>query len=94
MDPLFKTLLDVYGSELAVAKAFGCSRAPHWKDKVPERIALLSHLSPKIPYTYNPSDYNVDVKALGIKIKQKKVTTNDPVNRVPEQNIKHYRRAS
>lgn len=94
MDPLFKTLLDVYGSELAVAKAFGCSRAPHWKDKVPERIALLSHLSPKIPYTYNPSDFDRDVKALGLKIKQPKVTTNDSTKSVSNANINGYRRAS
>ena len=94
MDPLFKTLLDVYGSELAVAKAFGCSRAPHWKNKVPERIALLSHLSPKIPYTYNPSEFERDVKSLGIKIKQQKVTTNDSVEPVSNANINGYRRAS
>lgn len=94
MDPLFKTLLDVFGSELAVAKAFGCSRAPHWKDKVPERIALLSHLSPKIPYTYNPSAFDRDMKGLGIKIKQKKVTTYDSVKPVSNANTNGYRRAS
>lgn len=93
MDPLFKTLLDIYGSELAVAKAFGCSRAPHWKEKVPERIALLAHLSPKIPYIYNPSSFERDMKALGIKIKQPKVTTNDSTKSVSNTNINGYRRA-
>ncbi|TGZ35350.1 hypothetical protein EQ875_01631 [Photobacterium damselae subsp. damselae] len=94
---LRSTLYEVLGGRNNVAKFFNVSpqAVSLWKEKgVPEKIALLSHLSVKIPYTYNPSDFDRDGKSLGLNIKQKKVTTNDPVDRVSEQNIKHYRRAS
>ncbi|PSU95706.1 hypothetical protein [Photobacterium kishitanii] len=67
---LYNILLRVYGSEAVIAKAFHVERAAHWRQNVPERIALLCHLSPLIPYTYNPSDFNRDVTALGLKIKK------------------------
>ena len=90
-------LYDVLGGRNKVAEFFNVSpqAVSLWKEKgVPEKIALLSHLSSKIPYTYNPSEFERDVKSLGIKIKQQKVTTNDSVEPVPSANINDHCRAS
>lgn len=82
---LYDILLDVYGSETTIAKAFQVERASHWRKRTPERIALLCHLSHDIPYTYNPNFYGRDGKSLHLNLKTtKKVTTNDttkPVRR-------------
>ncbi|AWK83853.1 Uncharacterised protein [Photobacterium damselae] len=80
---LYNILLDVYGSETAIAKAFQVERASHWKKGIPERIALLCHLSCDIPYTYNPSVYRRDGKSLHLNLKMtKKVVTNDTIKPV------------
>ncbi|MGL4219420.1 MAG: hypothetical protein ACRCSS_02150 [Shewanella sp.] len=56
-DPLYSKLLSIYGTEAAMAKEFGVTRTLCWKEKVPEKIALLCHLSPDIDYTYQPEAY-------------------------------------
>ncbi|CEO39107.1 hypothetical protein [Photobacterium kishitanii] len=90
MDSLYQILLDVFKTEQAIAKAFGLERASHFKKKVPEKIALLCHLSKDIPYTYNPSNYGRNGKRLNIKT-TKEVTTNDSIKRVRNTDANHYR---
>ncbi|MDA1378705.1 hypothetical protein PCI56_01090 [Plesiomonas shigelloides subsp. oncorhynchi] len=72
MDPLYKTLLDKYSTEAGIAKAFGVARAVSWRDKVPEKIALLCHLSPDINYTYNPHDYGREIEQLNLGLNELK----------------------
>lgn len=76
-DQLYDLLINIFGSEARIAKAFGVERAAHWKRKVPERIALLCHLSPDIPYQYNPRAYQRDMK--GLRLVLEKPTTNNEV---------------
>ncbi|MEI8609974.1 Cro/CI family transcriptional regulator [Enterovibrio sp. Hal110] len=68
MHKLFQTLLTHFGTQEHIAKAFGVSRQAvyGWKTHVPERIALLCHLSKSIPYKYNPNDYETDGKGLSL----------------------------
>lgn len=97
MSELMDTLIAKYGNVTKTAKAFGVTHTAvvKWKTKgAPLHVALLCHLSNEIPYIFNPSDYKVDVKALGLKIKQPKVTTNDSTKSVSNTNINGYRRAS
>ncbi|PSU23847.1 hypothetical protein C0W35_18330 [Photobacterium kishitanii] len=80
MDPLFLILLDVFKTEKVIASTFGLERASHFKKKVPEKIALLCHLSEDIPYIYNPSNYGRHRKGLKLNLETtKKVMTNDSI---------------
>ncbi|GKX50580.1 hypothetical protein [Budvicia aquatica] len=56
---LYHVLQDKFGSDTKIAKQFNVKRPSvfHWRREVPEKVALLCHLSPNIPYTYNPADY-------------------------------------
>ena len=97
MSELMDTLIAKYGNVTKTAKVFGVTHTAvvKWKTKgAPLHVALLCHLSKEIPYIFNPSDYKVDMKGLGIKIKQKKVTTNDSVKPVSNANINDHCRAS
>ncbi|WBA13878.1 hypothetical protein [Salinivibrio proteolyticus] len=74
-DQLYDLLLCTFGTEANIAKAFDVERATHWKRKVPERVALLCHLSEAIPYRYDPIQYGRNMK--GLKLVLEKQTTNE-----------------
>ncbi|MFL7024290.1 hypothetical protein [Enterovibrio norvegicus] len=67
-DKLYDILLRFFGTQTSIARAFRVSRpaVAGWKQHVPERIALLCHLSKSIPYKYNPNDYETDGKGLSL----------------------------
>ncbi|MBL3524155.1 hypothetical protein IM876_15865 [Serratia plymuthica] len=65
---LYQILKDKYGSDSDIAKAF-CVERPTvftWRKTTPEKIALLCHISPEIPYTYNPADYGRNPENLSL----------------------------
>ncbi|CZF79668.1 hypothetical protein [Grimontia marina] len=78
-DPLFDILKSTFGTEIAIARFFGTVRAAHWKHHVPENIALLCHLIPDIPYTFDPIRYGRDVKGLKLVLVKPHPTTNPEV---------------
>ncbi len=75
MNTIYTVLIHHFGSEAAIARAFGLKRVSHFKQHVPERIALLCHLSPHIPYTYDPTHFSRDAKGLHLVLT--KPTTNE-----------------
>ncbi len=81
---LHDVLMATLGSRNKIATLFNVSpqAVSLWKKTgVPERIALLCHLSEDIPYIFNPSDYGVDNKGrLKLNLETtKKVMTNDSI---------------
>lgn len=66
MNPLHKILIQRFGSEAEIARAFEVRRAQHFASNVPEHIALLCHLDPTIPYTYDPAHYGRDAGKLNL----------------------------
>ncbi|QKJ87436.1 hypothetical protein PMPD1_2494 [Paramixta manurensis] len=67
---LYQMLKEKFRTDTAIADALGVARpAVHtWRKHIPERIALLCHLSPDIPYVYNPADYGRDPNRLGLAL--------------------------
>ncbi|WP_158174846.1 Cro/CI family transcriptional regulator [Grimontia hollisae] len=65
-DELYDLLLAHFGTQQNIAKAFDVSRpaVAGWKYHVPERVALLCHLSDVISYTYDPSHFKRNEKGL------------------------------
>ncbi|USH03674.1 Cro/Cl family transcriptional regulator [Grimontia kaedaensis] len=85
-DELYDLLLAHFGTQQSIANTFGVSRpaVAGWKYHVPERVALLCHLSQNISYTYDPSHFQRDKKALKLNCvkptalpQDSEVTTND-----------------
>ncbi len=68
MDPLYLILVDQFKTEQAIAKYFGLERAVHFKNKVPERIALLCHLSRDIPYVFDAARYKCNARHLNLNL--------------------------
>ncbi len=79
-DKLFDTLLSVFGTEAEIARTFGGTRVAHWKRRVPRDAAILCHLSPNVPYTYDSSVYGPLGKGLGLGANFEEITTNTEVN--------------
>ncbi|PWI34863.1 hypothetical protein DI392_00855 [Vibrio albus] len=78
MNSLYQILLNHFGTEAKVARVFNIGRAQHFQKHVPERVALLCHLDPTIPYTYHPSHYGKNYEGLSLDLTTKKeVTTNE-----------------
>lgn len=71
---LYEILKEQIGSNAEIGRLFpskGKARTGQavgkWRAQgVPEDIALLCHLSPKIPYTYNPADYGRNPENLSL----------------------------
>ncbi|WP_198517251.1 hypothetical protein [Vibrio sp. HA2012] len=70
---LFQILLNRFGTEANIARAFGLKRAAYLKQRVPENIALLCHLDPTIPYTYHPSHYGKNYEGLSLELTKPEV---------------------
>ncbi|EGR2105422.1 hypothetical protein ACPFUU_001588 [Vibrio cholerae] len=67
-NPLYQILIKRFGNEANIARAFELQRVVHFKEKVPEHIALLCHLDPSIPYTYDPKDYGRKSEILSLNL--------------------------
>ncbi|SIO96112.1 hypothetical protein [Vibrio spartinae] len=68
MSTLYQILINHFGTEAKISQAFGVTRAQHFKNRVPEHVALLCHLDPRIPYTYNPDDFGRNSAALTLDL--------------------------
>ncbi len=71
MDSLYNILISHFKTQIKVGRHYGVSRqaVSRWKVVgVPEEYATLAHLTPDIPYTYDPSHYGRDEKALGLNL--------------------------
>ncbi|SHO54381.1 hypothetical protein VQ7734_00095 [Vibrio quintilis] len=67
---LYEILINYFGNEASIARAFDLRRVVHFKSNVPEHIALLCHLDPSIPYTYDPNHYSRDVQGLSLNLEK------------------------
>ncbi|OEE65893.1 hypothetical protein A1OO_08780 [Enterovibrio norvegicus FF-33] len=59
------------GGVQKVATTFSVSRTAvlKWRSRgIPEYVHLLCHISSQIPYTYDPSAFGKDEKALGLNL--------------------------
>lgn len=64
-------ILSQFGSPDKAKMALECSYESikaYRKRGFPEKVALLCHLSPDIPYTYNPADYGRNPDNLGLAL--------------------------
>ncbi|PSU88138.1 hypothetical protein C0W42_13515 [Photobacterium kishitanii] len=90
---LYEILKLQYKSDAAIGCVFNVTRqsVSHWKvNGVPEKIALLCHLSHQIQYKYNPIDFGRVNKGLKLNLETtKKVTTNDSIKRVRNTDANH-----
>ena len=77
MSNLYQILLNRFGTEAEIARVFKVTRAQHFQKQVPERIALLCHLDPTIPYSYHPSHYGKTYEGLSLDLTNNEVTTNE-----------------
>lgn len=82
-------IVDTFGGVQEAADHFGVSRTAiyKWRERgIPENIHLLCHLSGLFDYTYDPSLFGRDRKALRLKIKPVNLTTNTEVT-TNDQNL-------
>lgn len=66
-----KQLIGINGGIKKTAERYGITDVAvrQWRRRgIPEHIALLCHLSPDIPYMYNPADYGRDPHSLGVSL--------------------------
>lgn len=77
MNLLHDILIQKFGSEAEIARAFQVKRAQHFAKRVPEHVALLCHLDPTIPYTYDPAHYGRDTSNLALSLAKPKHNHNN-----------------